>query len=73
MSRELLKRVLNALADKDVPSTISNAILIKDIKEELAKPEPEPVAWMYEQNGEHWFQMYTPIEDVENYIPLYTN
>jgi len=76
MSREIMQQVLNIiklLRTHDDEQATEKLELISAFEQELAKPEPEPVAWM--TNSEHeysieykfnWLQ--TPLHD----IPLYT-
>ena len=70
--RELLKRLMIELTtEEDVVS------LFNDIKECLAQPEQEPVAWKVidKTNGEYMFSRVKPMERSYKYdvvIPLYT-
>ena len=70
--RELLKRLMIELTtEEDVVS------LFNDIKECLAQPEQEPVAWKVidKTNGEYMFSRVKPTERSYKYdvvIPLYT-
>ena len=77
MNREIMQQALNALL---ISAPLGHAVedyeyrhrLIKDIEQELAKPEQEPVAWMtlseHEYSLEYKFNwLQTPLHD----IPLY--
>jgi len=70
IERELLKRFMTELkTEEDVVS------LFNDIKECLAQPEQEPVAWMYEwvdEAGEPVKSVAYNFYDDANLIPLYT-
>ena len=46
MSRELLKQCLDLITDLDKEGLILESGLIFALRNELAKPEQEPVAWM---------------------------
>ncbi len=80
MSRELLKRALDFM---EVVGCSNDDIcqLCDEIQEELAKPEPEPVAFMHiSKTGSKenvWFNNPGLCEDEialgDKIIPLYTN
>jgi hypothetical protein len=73
MSRDLLKRALDALEITHKAShyfVVEASQAIKAIKEELAKPSPEPVAWMKKhENGVVIFSL-NPAEE-SDFTPLY--
>ena len=45
MSRELLQRALDALIDVGAPYSVDRSLLLSALQAELAKPEPDCVAW----------------------------
>ena len=49
--RKAAKKALEALDRSDYFGWQSNIPIIKSLREALAQPEPEPVAWMYEWDG----------------------
>jgi hypothetical protein len=71
MSRDLLKRALDALSGSPDALDSSDAHkLMADIESELAKPLPKPVAWMKKhENGVVIFSL-NPAEE-SDFTPLY--
>jgi len=78
IKRELLQMALDAIAVSFAPNGNDYKILnaaTEALKAELAKPEPEPVAWMMENDA----LAYKPVHSVPMYdwheswkaIPLY--
>lgn len=83
MSRELLQQALQALEStydyNDYPggANCSQFPVIKALREELAKPEPEPAAWGLSENGKITYTSTNQdmIDHAEfgKAIPLYTS
>ena len=69
MSRELLKRALEALTDAREVIGFDEYV-VADIETYLAQPEPEPVAWMWTDGLEVYFE--NSGDPDHNWVPLYT-
>lgn len=69
MSRELLKRVIAECSDEGSRSNVSTDLYCA-ITEYLEMPEPEPVAWMWEDGLEVYFE--NSGDPDHNWVPLYT-
>ena len=69
MNRELLKRVITECSDEGSRSNITPK-LYGAIAEYLEMPEPEPVAWMWEDGLEVYFE--NSGDPDHNWVPLYT-
>lgn len=54
MSRELLQRALDALIDVGAPYSVDRSLLLSALQAELAKPEPDCVAWRIPGEGGEW-------------------
>jgi hypothetical protein len=79
MNRELLRRALAALTSSTnimgnfYPNQCSENMAVRElIKAELAKPEPEPVAWMND-DADVWVDTERPLFHPEYDKPLYTS
>jgi len=74
IERELLKRVI--IGDDDGDWIIGHK-LYNEIKELLAQPEQEPVAWMYERQSESFIERTLSVGFEKNFdgitIPLYAS
>lgn len=66
MSRELLKECLDYLIEANNKTFGEYENLVDKLSTELAKPEPEPVAWMRYDRDMTYLKNYS-----ENDIPLY--
>jgi hypothetical protein len=71
MSRELLKQCLDLITDLDKEGLILESGLIFALRDELAKPEQEPVAWMLPDYGDVLSASEADGTGIYN-IPLYT-
>ena len=65
IERQLLKRVI--VGDDDGDWIIGHK-LYNNIKELLAQPEQEPVAWMYDTYEEGYRERYDCLTTIEDYI-----
>lgn len=74
--REAAKKALEALDRSDYFGWQSNIPIIKSLREALAQPEPEPVAWMvYTLDGKSAFVTDNPTDFGPEHkaLPLYTS
>jgi hypothetical protein len=74
MSRELLQQCLNKFEHLweigiDAHYRVDLISDIRALREELAKPEQEPVGWFLKDHLETYMESY---KDIEGAIPLYT-
>jgi len=72
MSRELLKEIAEVFRERRGGITWAAEPLLGKIETELAKPEPEPVAYEYTSTCGNKFATHTPPQYARNIRPLYT-
>ena len=74
MSRELLKQALDALLDIQLDTrSYFQQQAVADIRQHLAQPQPEPVAWLCENAAGHkYFRWKKPMSEYKP-KPLYAH